>query len=264
MSEFDSREYWEQRLRVNAGLDGVGYLALGQGFNRWLYKIRRHVFLRQVRALNLPFPSMNVLDVGSGTGFYVNLWCELGVRNITGSDLTAIAVERLLQRYPACHFVQMDIADSNAQLADATFDAVSIFDVLFHIVDDKKFSQAVRNLSRFVKPNGFLLLSDNFLHGDPVRVKHHVSRSLEEMEAVLQQVGFDVLLRAPMFFLMNAPVDSESHLLRWHWRCLERLVPLHEIVGTLWGAALYPLEILCLSMAREGPSTEMMICRKRG
>ena len=35
------------------------------------------------------------LDVGSGTGFYVQAWRDLGAGSVTGCDLTQAAVDRL-------------------------------------------------------------------------------------------------------------------------------------------------------------------------
>ena len=44
---FDPRGYWEQRLSEHYTLGGVGYLGLGEGFNDWMYRVRRHVFLKR-------------------------------------------------------------------------------------------------------------------------------------------------------------------------------------------------------------------------
>ena len=73
-----SRVFWEQRLGEDWTLSGVGYQALGRPFNTWMYRVRRSVFLREVSALKLPLQTARVLDVGSGTGFYVRRWQELG------------------------------------------------------------------------------------------------------------------------------------------------------------------------------------------
>ena len=48
MSGFDPKNYWEQRLATSTGLEGVGYLGLGQPFNEWMYRVRRWNFKRFV------------------------------------------------------------------------------------------------------------------------------------------------------------------------------------------------------------------------
>jgi hypothetical protein len=139
---------------------------------------------------------------------------------------------------------------------------VSAFDVLFHIVDDSRVAQAVQNNYSIFQPGGLLVFSDNFFHGETIRATNQVSRSLKEIENVLIAAGFKIVERTPMFALMNYPVDSESQILKKSWRILAKIVSIHEISGFLIGALLYPVELLCVAAVKEGPSTEMMICRK--
>lgn len=62
----------------------MGYRALGRPFNTCMYRVRREVFVREVSALELDPSSCRVLDVGSGTGFYVDLWQQMGVTSVVG------------------------------------------------------------------------------------------------------------------------------------------------------------------------------------
>jgi SAM-dependent methyltransferase len=72
-----------------------------------MYRIRREVFLREADALGLDPRTARVLDVGSGTGFYIRRWLELGVGSITGCDLTESAVDRLRSRDAVHHFARL-------------------------------------------------------------------------------------------------------------------------------------------------------------
>ncbi|MBU1023843.1 class I SAM-dependent methyltransferase, partial [bacterium] len=83
MSEFDPRQYWEKRLADNYGLNAVGYWSMGTNFNRWMYRVRKAVFLKIVRSLKINLREASVLDIGSGTGFYIDLWKKLDVESIT-------------------------------------------------------------------------------------------------------------------------------------------------------------------------------------
>lgn len=107
MSPSSSRAFWEERLAADWNETGVGYRALGRAFNTWMYRVRREVFLREVGRLPLDVRAADVLDVGSGTGFYVDLWKELGARSVTGCDLTQAAVDRLRDRFPGTPFRQV-------------------------------------------------------------------------------------------------------------------------------------------------------------
>jgi hypothetical protein len=78
----------------------------------------------------------------------------------------------------------------------------------------------------------------------------------------LAEAGLEIVSRAPMFVLMNYPVDSSSRLLHSLWNRRARLVEKSEAAGWLFGAALYPFELAALRLLKEGPSVEIMICRK--
>ena len=94
MIHFDAKDYWEQRLLQAFDLDGVGRRNCGLPFNKWTYRARRSVFLRIVRSVDVEFSSAACLDIGAGTGFYIDCWRELGVRSVAGIDLTDVAVYR--------------------------------------------------------------------------------------------------------------------------------------------------------------------------
>lgn len=258
--EFDPASYWEDRLGGDFSLHGVGYRGLGLRYNEWLYRVRARVFRRAVRAIGIPLESARVLDVGSGTGFYVEQWQRLGIRSIVASDLTAVACDRLRQRFPSIEVRRLDLGDAEDAFPTAAFDVASAFDVLFHIVDDERFDRAVANLGRWVRPGGYLVCSDNFLRAGERRGRHQVSRSRERIEGSLAAAGFRIVERRATFVLMNAPVDSDS---RWHWRFwrgLEAVVRHHDVRGAVVGAALYPLEAGLTARRREGPSTELVVC----
>lgn len=258
--EFDAEQYWDERLEP-FDLAAVGYRDLGVPYNRWLYRVRRYVFRRLVRALGDNWEGKRVLDVGSGTGFYVGEWLRTGA-STTGSDLTRTSVQRLTKAFPDTDFVQWDVTD-NAPFPPASFDAVSAFDVLFHIVDDSRYAAAFANVARVLKRDGYFLFSEALLHRDTVRVPHQASRPLQEVEALLRANDLELVTRRPMLVAMNAPSDATNPLLRGCWRVLEGVLARVPALGGLIGALLYPLELLLVSRLGESPTTEVVVCRKR-
>jgi SAM-dependent methyltransferase len=259
--DFDPKQYWERRLEP-FDLSAVGYLGLGLGYNRWMYRVRHRVFQHLVRSIDDGWEERQVLDVGSGTGFYVSEWLKAGV-SVTGSDLTRISVEGLRKAFPALTFVEWDVTDA-PPFEPSSFDAVSAFDVLFHIVDEARYRAAFANVANLLKDGGYFLLAEPFLHRETVRVRHQVSRPLEAIEALLDETGFDIVTRRPMFVLMNPPIDSANRALRGYWRLLEGLLTRAPALGGIVGAILYPAELALISLRTESPTTEVMVCRKRG
>jgi SAM-dependent methyltransferase len=261
--EFDPRSYWEERLGGTYSLGGVGWFGLGEGFNRWMYRVRRHVFRRTARKAAGELSAARVLDVGSGTGFYIERWHELGARDVSGVDITDVAVQQLSSRFPGDSFQRCDITEGTGDLPAGAFDAISIMDVLFHIVDDDRYERAIANLHSLLRPGGTVILTENLLHGDWHRGEHQVSRDADWILGLLERTGFDVVARGPLFVLMNTPVDTRSRLLKgWWWLLMNVMARLRWLGGPL-GAAIYPAELALTATLREGPTTEIVAARKR-
>lgn len=261
-SDFDAAAYWENRLAGQFGLGDVGYAGLGVPFNTWMYRVRRHVFRRHARAVRRDWSHARVLDVGSGTGFYVKNWLELGVRDLTASDITSAAVQHLSGTFPAVDVRQIDIGRGLGGLEPASFDAISAFDVLFHIVDDELYASALANVATLLRPGGRLIFTDNFVRGSRRGSRHHVSRSLEEVERAVTAAGLEIVSRRPAFVLMNDPVDSSNTRHHRFWDRLTQRLRADNAYGRRAGAALFPVEVAATRLLREGPSTEVMVCRR--
>jgi SAM-dependent methyltransferase len=262
MSTFDAASYWENRLRGNVALEKIGYLGLGSQYNQWLYRVRKAVFRRAVKSLNISLAESSVLDVGSGSGFYIQQWKALGAGKLTGLDLTTAAVEHLGAKFPDVTFHRADIGEDRELPAKGPYDIVSAFDVLFHIVDDTRYRRAIQNIHSLLRPGGVFLLSDVFVHDNVVPLEHFVSRPLTQAESVLRETGFEILGRRRVFTIMSAPLDSSSRIRRVMWGGLQRTVSKSEAIGFVVGALLCPLDVMLASISKEGPSTEIMICRK--
>ena len=113
-----------------------------------------------------------------------------------------------------------------------------------------------------LRPRGFFVFSENFVHGEAIRAQHQVSRSLCDIEATLKKTGFKVKARVPMFALMNHPFDSKSTILKIIWQGMMLPVRKFQLLGFALGALLYPFELILTSCLKEGPSTELIICQK--
>jgi SAM-dependent methyltransferase len=262
---FDPGEYWETRLSQQPDLKGVGFISLGRSFNVWMYRVRRHVFDRTAQRYVRPLSQAAVVDLGSGTGFYVERWRTIGAGSVQAVDITKSSAALLKERFPDVDIHVGDITSAGdlegMGLTPASFDAVSCMDVLFHVVDDERYERAIANVASLLRPEGIFILSDNCLHGDEIRLDHHVSRTLADVSATLRQQGFEMLSRRSMLYFMNAPVDAgPERVLRWERR-FARLTR-REWMAWLVGALLYPLERVMVSRCAESPTTEILVCRK--
>lgn len=243
-------------------ITGVGDVGLPDSYNRWLYRVRRRAFGLAIRPLNLRVDDFDALDVGSGTGFYIERWLERGPRTLVGSDLTQTAVIHLGKQFPNVEFERCDIAAPlSSTLSTRVFDVVSAMDVLFHITDDDGYQSAIDNLTSLVKSDGRLIFSDNLVH-DRLDVGHQVSRTESYVRDLLQRRGFVIERIVPMFGLMNDPIRSSSKTLRKFFYLVAKIASRSEVWGNIVGALLFLPEWILVSTMNRGPSTEVIICRR--
>lgn len=261
---YDPERFWEARLRNRFDLSGAGFRGIGKPFNEALYRQRSIVFGRVLRRLDLDPRASRVVELGPGTGFYVDLWKRRGVRSLLGLDITTVVTERLTAAYPSFAFSQADITEA-WPAGDASADVVTAFDVLFHIVDDDRFAAAIGEAGRVLRPGGLLLVSDLFPRR-AIRGHHHVSRTLSDYRAVLAGHGLEVVSRAPVFVTMHPAIDVPAALgglsSRW-WTWLESWLIEDPRRGRRIGRILGTIDRVLTWPLRGGPSTEVLIARKR-
>lgn len=183
--------------------------------------MRKRVFLRQMRQLSVQLRDVSVLDVGSGTGFWLNMWKSVGVPKVVGSDLTHFAATNLRKENPGVEILELDIADSDAVgRITERFDLISAFDVLFHITKEANFTRAISNIASLLRPGGYFLFSDNLLHTRARRAVHEVDRTLQDYTRELEAHKLIICSRVPVFVVMNTPVDFPFEFPQLAWRLL--------------------------------------------
>lgn len=249
-------------MRAATGLRGVGHGSHPQKYNEWTYRLKRVAFRRALRRVDVPLDSARVLDVGSGLGFGVERWVEAGARTVTASDITPFAAERLQRRYPQVDARQLDIGAEDVPLDRESFDIVSAFEVLFHIVDDERYARALLNISRVLRPGGFFVFTDNFLRHAPHVGRYQVSRTDEDIRAALSAAGLEVVARYPVFVLMGFPVDTRHERVQRWWRSSVGRVAKDDRGARYLGPVLYCLDRVLTRLAAQGPSIEMLVTRR--
>lgn len=261
MSTFNPQNYWENRLKDSFDLHGVGYIGLGIQYNKFLYKVRKFAFRKLMKKLNIKLNDKKVLDIGSGTGFYIERWKEMNVASVQGSDITEVVIKKLQAKFPNETFVKLDIGEKN-NLPLQKFDIISAFDVLFHIVDDTRLEQAIQNIHQLLRSDGYFIISDNFIHGKTIRLEHQVSRSCEYMNSVVENSGFKHILTVPMFIFMNNPVDTNNRIIKKIFWLISVNVRKKKWIANLIGNIIMPIEKILISLKSEGPSTEIKVYQK--
>lgn len=211
-SEFDPRRYWQETLSENFDLRGTGHPGLSAAYNDRCYRLRRYVLDQVLQKNRVPVAGREVLDAGCGSGYFVAHYLERGA-HVTGVDLTDVSIERLSQRFPEAKF---EVGDLSTWRPSRTYDLVSCFDVLFHIVDDAAWERAMTNLADAVAPGGYIVFTEHFFKRRPASdATHNRSRGREAYETALIARGLALVDERPTHHLMNRELGPLKFLNRF-------------------------------------------------
>lgn len=272
--DYEPSDYWEKRLDALFTLRGVGHLGFSEAYNAWYYRSNARVLDRALRDNSIRTKGARLLDVGVGTGYYIDFWERRGVSDLAGIDLTDKSVSELGSRYPGRRFYKADIAGPFS-LDLGKFDIITVFNVLFHVIGDEAFETAIANIAGLLAPGGTLLIIDNFLAGQPVTGHHEEHRTLARYEQALSGAGLEVSGLVPISFIMNTPVNAQAvssgvarRLAVTGFRVnqlvtggLRRLGKPGELLTHAWGFIAHNLDRAALSVFKEGPGQRLAVVR---
>ncbi len=263
---FNPNKYWEERLAAKNNLQGVGYLSLGKIFNVWSYKTRKFSFNFHLDKNNISFKGKKAIDIGSGTGFWIETLKEKGATPITGVDLTEVAVKSLKETFPYADFKQGDIGEQQLPVGveAGAYDVVTCIDVLFHVVDDARFEKAIANISSLLKPGGYFIFSDLFLTDNrTIRGRHQVMRSETTLLNLFKKYNLDVVDRGPFLYLSNGTINTKNVFIKAYWWMIHNTVRFFTPLGYILGPITYWLEKIYIKKSTHSPTSQIAILRKK-
>jgi 2-polyprenyl-3-methyl-5-hydroxy-6-metoxy-1,4-benzoquinol methylase len=201
---FDARKYWDERLRKYSSLEGVGCVGLGERFNYWLYKSKVRTVRRMMRKYKLSFKGLRILDVGCGIGFWIEYYLKQGAKEIVGIDISNVAIEFCRKKFQGYSNVKLWCNDLGTPLSSewlGKFDIVNCFDVVYHVVDDRKFTMFMENICKALKPGGYILINDLFV--DYRGAPHVRFRNLNFYKLIFRKNNVQILDLMPMYFVLS-------------------------------------------------------------
>lgn len=143
-----------------------------------------------------------VLDIGSGTGHFIDFFLNtMEVDQITGVDFAETSVEGLQEKYqqePSVEIRNEDISQPESDFFSKKYDIVNAIGILFHIVDDQKWLEALKNINELTS-EGLVFVGGEFKdrterisHWRKVRSTDRWREALEELDCrILEIKRFD-------------------------------------------------------------------------
>lgn len=114
---------------------------------------------------------MNILDVGCGYGRILNELHNNGFKNLKGVDFSEAMLERGMRLYPYLKFVKNN--GEKLPFTDNEFDVVLLIGVLTSNVTDIEQEILINEISRVLKKNGIIYISDFLLNYDTRNLKRY-------------------------------------------------------------------------------------------
>lgn len=202
------KAYWRRRHRRHGhSLEGVGQIGLGDLENERDYVAK----WKQVNDLLNHFgvtPDCEVIDAGCGVGWFTERLTERGhkVHAIDFSpEAIALAQERLGER------ATFEVGALDTWSASNNADLVICIDVLFHVVDQRRWRRALEALINATAPLGLLLIQEHLATAAKMDSPSHVRwRTLSDYLLALEPM---TLLEHRRYLLPES--GTEKDIMVW-------------------------------------------------
>ncbi len=270
MDRYTAVDYWSSLHEGRHDESTVGYPGLPVSLNKAMYGALRESVGSLVDAHAPLHDPGRVLDVGAGTGIWVDFWKRHGAREVVGIDLAEASVRALQDRFPKDTFVAGDVSAETLPV-DGAFDVISVMSVLLHVTDDERWARALRNLHDLLEPGGHLIVIDAITahdwYGPPVDpTSSSRARPLAEYREGLRAAGFELVELRPATVVLSNVGDTRSRYTfaaMWRaWGLLSQLTHGRERVGTVAGAVLKTVDRPLRRMLPHGPSAKLLLARR--
>jgi SAM-dependent methyltransferase len=210
-SDFNAGAYWQGRVGADADLAVVGHRAMGPAYNGEIYARRIEAMESMLeRHVHKPLEQLRVLDIGCGSGFYTGFWQARGVREYVGLDISSRVIGHLADAYSEYRFVCADVTEGLPDtLRDrGSFDIVTVFDVLYHVVDNARVESAIANIGGLLAGDGRLFIMDFLCRSDYRISKHVIYRARDAYLDEFRRNHLDLLDSELLFHFLVPPITG--------------------------------------------------------
>lgn len=161
---------------------------------------RNRLFKNMVQRNLAPTGKTKFLEIGCGTGDFIQHLVENRNLEITGSEIYLKGLHYAKKNLPAVDFIQFDVTQG---LLGDQFDIIAAFDVIEHIEND---AAALSNISQMLRKDGVLIISvpqHMFMWSklDDI-VKHKRRYSRRELLTKLREAGFEISFSTSFLFVL--------------------------------------------------------------
>lgn len=261
MLQEDIRRHYESNWqRADESADAVEQLRYSSPVED---EVLYPAYQQLIHDLKLIDEDTRILDVGSGSGRWVKFFTErFRPKKLMGVDFAAASIKLLNRWYPSTPHTQTrfdvcDITKPDMDLCER-FDLINVANVLFHIPEPDRYTQAIRNLAFHLAPGGRIVTTE-YLPRTTMRTEWMLVRSRYEFESIIRSAGLRMIDTRGFCFFANDPMglDGPDTGSRGHFNRVRSMTQQLLNSATDPGTRKYLIQMLaeieraCVSFAQE-------------
>ena len=172
------------------------------------------IYQRLIADQKIAVDGGKILDVGAGSGRWIRFFLErFTPAMLMGIDFASSSVEMLQRRYGNHSSVKTifrtaDLTEAGLDLGEK-FDLINVMNVLFHIPEPDRFSNAMKNLANHLVPGG-RIVSTEYMPRTTMRTNWMLVRSRYEIEAAAAGTGLRIVAVRASSAYSNDPMGIDG------------------------------------------------------
>ncbi len=200
----DPRPKPENLGRYYESVDYVSHSDTNKGLINFLYQlVKKHTLRKKVNLINTLSKRGSILDIGSGTGDFLNA-CKTDGWKTMGVEPSKIARDLSIKKHKLVIKEESEIGT----IEEKSFEIISLWHVLEHVPD---LNNRIKEIEKLLKKDGTLIIAvpnrtsydakvyiQNWAGYDVPRHLYHFSPS--DIKKLFENYGFEIVKIKPMLF----------------------------------------------------------------
>lgn len=164
-NNYDSLKWWDTAFYVNGISDRQTIAPRKSSFTaKYHYASVEMQILKHLQNNSVDMDQGAVLDIGSGSGHWIDFYNEFEPHQITGMDVSVSSFNYLKNKYSENTYI--DIHQGKAieviNQLEGSYNLVNAIGVMFHIVDDLEWQNTIQAVGDILKKDGLFVVGGHF------------------------------------------------------------------------------------------------------
>lgn len=172
--KYDDKEWWDTSFYTD-GISDRQTISHNKSLMtaRYHYASMQILILRHLRNKGTSVGKPEILDVGSGSGQWIDFYNSLDAGSITGMDVSLSSFSYLKNKYAGNPDIKIFHGKALEVINKLTYeyDIVNAIGVMFHIVDDTEWQDTICSIGNILKEGGFFIIGGHFGFLDGLNVQ---------------------------------------------------------------------------------------------